>query len=83
MKNGQQKKGKRMGNRIREIRESKDMSQEDLARAAGLPKETISLLESGSAKNIGSKTLLSIANALGVAVESFIYPEGAWADAAE
>ncbi len=71
-----------MGSRIKEIRERKEMTQDELARATGLPKETILLLESGTAKTIGSKVLLSIANALGVAVDSFIYPESTWADTA-
>lgn len=72
-----------MGNRIKEIRECKKMTQEELARATGLPKGTILLLESGTAKTIGSKVLLSIANALGVSVDCFIYPESTWADTAD
>lgn len=72
-----------MGTRIREIREARKMSQEELARATGLPKKTISLLEEGKVKTLGAKTVLSIANALGVVVNELIYPEGSWVDAVE
>lgn len=64
-----------MGYRIKEIREEKKMTQEDLAKAAGLTRTTISLLETGATKSASSKTLLSIANALGTTIDSLFFQE--------
>ena len=64
-----------MGYRIKEIREEKKMTQEDLAKATGLTRTTISLLETGATKSASSKTLLRIANALGTTIDSLFFQE--------
>lgn len=64
-----------MGYRIKEIREEKKMTQEDLAKATGLTRTTISLLETGVTKSASSKTLLSIASALGTTIDSLFFQE--------
>lgn len=69
------KGGDNMGYRIKEIREEKKMTQEELAHATGLTRTTISLLETGATKSASSKTLISIANALGVTIDSLFFTE--------
>ena len=64
-----------MGYRIKEIREEKKMTQEDLAKATGLTRTTISLLETGATKSASSKTLLRISNALGTTIDSLFFQE--------
>ena len=59
------------------------MTQEELAKATGLSVDMISLLESERIKSMGSKVLLRIANALGVEIDIFLYPESKWMDIAE
>lgn len=53
-------------NNIKKIRESKQMSQEELATAAGVSRTLISGLETQKITNITAKTLIKIANALEV-----------------
>lgn len=53
-----------MGYRIKELREEKRMSQESLAKKAGVSRTIISGLESGNIKETSTKTLRKIARAL-------------------
>lgn len=55
--------------RIKEIRNEKGMSQEELSVKSGISRTIISGLESGTRTNTSSGTLLKIADALGVGVE--------------
>ncbi|MBX5496922.1 MAG: helix-turn-helix domain-containing protein, partial [Bryobacteraceae bacterium] len=57
-----------VGKRIREVRRSRGMTQDQLAAATGLSKSFISEVENDS-RNVSSKNLLNIANALGASVE--------------
>ena len=57
----------RFGNRMKEIRKKKDMSQQDLAEKSKLDLTTISELESGNREPM-LKTIWKIANALDVKV---------------
>lgn len=64
-----------MGYRIREIRETRGMSQSELAEKTGLTRATIWRLETGEEETTTTKTLLKIAEALGVTVaELFLDP---------
>jgi transcriptional regulator with XRE-family HTH domain len=54
-----------IGKKIRELRDSKGLSQVDLASAIGVSKGAISQWETGLVKNITGKTLLKLAKALG------------------
>jgi DNA-binding XRE family transcriptional regulator len=58
---------RRIGERIRELRERRKMTQDQLSDASGLPQSHISRLENG-AHSPSHKTLLAIAKALGVDV---------------
>ena len=64
-----------MGFKIKEIRESKGMSQQELSTKSGISRLTIISLESGTQKTTTTKTLLKIANALGVSVQSIFFEE--------
>jgi transcriptional regulator with XRE-family HTH domain len=61
--------------RIKEAREVKGMTQEDLAAAAKLSQAAISGIESGAAKDIKISNLQRIAKALGVRVAWLIGEE--------
>lgn len=66
----------RMGYRIKEIRESKGISQSELSERAGVARATIWKLETGEDEVTTSKTLLKIAEVLGVTVgELFLEPK--------
>ncbi len=62
-----------MGYLIKEIREQKNMSQEELSRKSGVSRTTISNLENNSMKTAMTSTLLKIANALGVTVDQIFF----------
>lgn len=55
--------------RIREIREEKGMTQEELATKSGVSRQTISALENGTERSVLSKTLVAIAEALDTTVD--------------
>jgi transcriptional regulator with XRE-family HTH domain len=57
-----------VGERIREIREKRGMTQENLAKAAGLSKSFLSEVENDKS-NISSQMLLRIANELGASMD--------------
>lgn len=56
------------GARIKEIREKRDLTQEQLAKKAGISKGFLSDVENDK-RNIGSQGLLRIANELGASVD--------------
>lgn len=63
-----------MGYRIKEIREAKGMTQVELEEKSGISRVTISALENGTMRNTTTKTLVAIASALGVTVDSIFLP---------
>lgn len=62
-----------MGYQIKKIRESLNMTQEELSQKSGVSRGTIIALESGADKNTTSKTLLRIASALGTSVDNLFF----------
>lgn len=62
-----------MGYKIKEIREAKRMTQEELAEKSGVSRGTIAALESGTGRTTTTKTLVKLAEALGTTVESIFY----------
>jgi transcriptional regulator with XRE-family HTH domain len=64
------------GNRIRQIREEKKMTQEQLAKASGISKGFLSDVENNN-KNISAQSLLRIANTLGASVDYLLRGEAA------
>lgn len=64
-----------MGYKIKELREARKMSQEELSEKSGVSRGTISALENGSARNTTSKTLLKLAQALNTSVDQIFFAE--------
>ena len=62
------------GDRIREVREKRKMTQDQVAEATGLSKGFISDVEHNN-RNISSQNLLKVANALGASVEYLLRGE--------
>lgn len=64
-----------MGYRIKEVREEKNMTQEELSEKSGVSRGTISALENGSTRTTTTKTLLKLARALGVSLDRIFFTE--------
>ena len=64
-----------MGFRVREIREEKKITQEELERKSGISRQTISAIENGKVKFVSSKTLTALAGALEVSLDDIFFPE--------
>lgn len=60
-----------LSNNLRQLREMRGLSQQQLARQAGIPRPTWASLESGSA-NPTLSVLVKVATALGVSIEELI-----------
>ena len=58
-----------MGYKIKEVREARKMTQEELAEKSGVSRGTISALENGSVRTTTTKTLFKLAKALGTSVD--------------
>ena len=68
-------KGEKMKYRIKELREEKRMTQEELSEKSGVSRSIISKLEQEKPVNMLTDTLSKIANALDVKVSSLFLPE--------
>ena len=64
-----------MGYKIKEARESKKMTQEELAEKSGISRGTICALENGTNKTTTSTTLVKIARALETTVDQIFFTE--------
>ena len=60
----------KIGNRIKELREIKQMSQKDLSYSADLDRSYLASVENGQ-RNISIVNIEKIANALGVTLKEF------------
>lgn len=60
------------GNRVRLLREKNHWSQKELSDISGITQATISRIESGKSKELGSFTLRNLARVLGVTMESLL-----------
>jgi transcriptional regulator with XRE-family HTH domain len=54
-----------IGNRVKELRKEKGIKQEELAKAAGISRNTLSKLENGYIANISIVTFDKVLNVLG------------------
>lgn len=63
-----------MGYRIRELREERGMTQTELAEKSNVTRATIWKLETGKDEITTTKTLMKIAEALGVSVNDLFLP---------
>lgn len=64
-----------MGYKIREAREKKGFTQDELAEKSHVSRTIISGLESGAIKNTTVSTLLNLSAALGVSVNDLFFTE--------
>ncbi len=64
-----------MGYKIKEVRELKKMTQEELSEKSGISRGTISALENGSVRTTTTKTLVKLAQALSVSVDQIFFTE--------
>lgn len=62
-----------MGYKVKEVRQQKKMSQEELSKASGVSRSIISGLENNTTRTTSVKTLLKLASALGVTVDAIFY----------
>lgn len=65
-----------MGYKIKEFREARGMTQEELAVSSGISRGTISALENGTTRTTTTKTLLQIAKALDTTVDQIFFEGG-------
>ena len=64
-----------MGYKIKEVRDARKMTQEELAEKSGVSRGTISALENGSVRTTTTKTLFKLAKALGTSVDQIFFAE--------
>ena len=62
-----------MGYRVREIREQKRMSQEELEQKSGISRQTISAIENDRAGDVKVGTLRALANALETTIDNLFF----------
>ena len=62
-----------MGYKIKEARQEKRMSQEELALKSGVSRATISALENGSERYVMMGTLVKLANALDTTIDKIFF----------
>ena len=60
--------------RVKELREKAKMTQEELAKTAGISRVTLSGIESGTAEVATTKTLSKLAEALNVSIRDIFLP---------
>ena len=65
-----------IGERIRDVRSGKELSQQALADTVGVTRATVSQWEIGDIKNLRPANLLSVADALGVSIRWLITGRG-------
>jgi len=61
-----------LGHRLRALREERGLTQQALARAAGIATDMVSRLENGHYSSPGLRTLLRIAEGMGVSVSALL-----------
>ena len=61
-----------IGNNIRKLRKKKNLSQDNLARAANIPYTTLTKIESNVVTKPSVQNVAKIAKALGVAIEKLL-----------
>jgi transcriptional regulator with XRE-family HTH domain len=64
-----------MGYRIKEEREKKRMTQQELAEKANISRTTVAMLEANLSTNTTTKTLAKIASALDTTVENLFFAD--------
>ncbi|HAU66280.1 TPA: hypothetical protein DCW61_02965 [Candidatus Uhrbacteria bacterium] len=63
---------KTIGSKIKAWRAKKDMTQDELAKKAGIPYPTLAKIESGAVQNPSIDTVTKIANGFGIGIDNLI-----------
>ena len=64
-----------MGYLVKEVREAKGITQEELAQQSGISRQTISAIENDTRDSAGVGTLAAIAKALGTTVDKLFFAD--------
>lgn len=64
-----------MGYKLKEMREEKKMTQEELERKSGVSRQTISAIENNRCGQVMSGTLIALANALETTIDKIFFQE--------
>ena len=66
-----------MGFRVKEIREGRNMTQEELERKSGISRQTISAIENGKVKpgDVKVGTLMALASALDTTIDKIFFEQ--------
>lgn len=64
-----------MGFKVKEAREAKGMTQEELAKKSGVSRQTISAIENNDAKETKIGTLMALAEALETTVDAIFFQD--------
>ena len=64
---------KKMGYKVKELREEKRMTQEELAEKSNVSRMTITAIETEKATDVKISTLMKLAGALGVTVQGLFF----------
>ena len=62
-----------MGYRLKEIREEKGFTQEELEKSSGVSRQTISAIENNDSYQAKTGTLIALARALGTTVDKLFF----------
>lgn len=65
--------GEKMGYKIKEVREEKRMTQEELAKKSGVSRSTIVGLEKGTISDVKMSTLQKLASAMDTTVQAIFF----------
>ena len=65
----------RINNKLKILRVTNNLSQEELSKRSGVNRQTISLIENNKLDNIESKTMLKLAVALGCDIGDIFFAE--------
>jgi transcriptional regulator with XRE-family HTH domain len=61
-----------VGRRARRRRRDLNMTQEELSKRSGLRQSTIARIESGTTRNLETRTLIALAEGLGVSLDALV-----------
>lgn len=64
-----------MGHKIKQRREQMHLTQEQLAKLSGVSRQTISSIENNEEKNVSSRTLSKLAQALGTTIGNLFFAD--------
>lgn len=62
-----------MGYRVKELREAKGMTQEELEKKSGVSRQSISAIENNKVADVKSGTLIAIAEALETTIDNLFF----------